>query len=173
MGRGVGGRAAHRARLSSCGAARRRAAGAAADPRGSPAVLQLRPNFFMIAGAGGNIGVQIGDDGVVVVDAGSAASAEAVVAAIKALSSRPIRYLINTGPDSDHVGGNATVSRAGETPFTGGGGPGIAPSFIGGAASILASEKVLVRMSAASGAAPSFPSAGWPTETFHQPRKYM
>ena len=35
-------------------------------------VLQVRPNFFMIAGAGGNIGVQVGDDGVVIVDAGSA-----------------------------------------------------------------------------------------------------
>src|SRR5690242_3234445 len=35
-------------------------------------VLQLRPNFYMIAGAGGNIGVQVGVDGVVVVDAGSA-----------------------------------------------------------------------------------------------------
>ena len=68
-------------------------------PAAAPAVVQLRPNFFMIAGAGGNIGVQIGDDGVVVVDAGSAANADAVVAAIKALSPRPIRYVINTGPD--------------------------------------------------------------------------
>ncbi len=127
----------------------------------------------MIVGAGGNIGVQIGDDGVVVVDAGSASSADAVVAAIKSLSPRPIRYVINTGADPDHVGGNATVSRAGETLFTGGGGPGISAAFIGGAASILASEKVLARMSAASGAAPAFPAAGWPTETFHQPRKYM
>ena len=46
----------------------------ATGPAGAPTVLQLRPNFFMIAGAGGNIGVQIGDDGVVVVDAGSAAT---------------------------------------------------------------------------------------------------
>ena len=122
---------------------------AVAAPRGEPAqargdstiggaltVLQLRPNFFMIAGAGGNIGVQIGDDGVVVVDSGSASNADAVVAAIKKISPQPIRYVINTGPDADHVGGNASVSRAGQTLFTGGGGPGIAPSFIGGAASI-------------------------------------
>ena len=140
---------------------------------GSHTVLQLRPNFFMIAGAGGNIGVQIGDDGVVVVDSGTSANAEAVVAAIKRLSPRPIRYVINTGADADHVGGNATVSRAGETLFTGGGGPGIAPSFIGGAASILSSEKVLARMSAVTASGPAFPAAGWPTETFHQRRKYL
>ena len=42
----------------------------------------MRPNFYMIAGAGGNIGFQVGADGVVVVDSGSASSADAVVAAI-------------------------------------------------------------------------------------------
>ena len=51
-------------------------------------VLQLRQNFFMIGGAGGNIGVQVGEDGVVVVDAGVAAKADAVVAAIKKLSAQ-------------------------------------------------------------------------------------
>ena len=156
-------------------AARRAAPAQAATAAGGgrPVVLQLRPNFFMIAGAGGNVGVQIGDDGVVVVDSGSAANADAVVAAIKAMSPRPIRYVINTGPDGDHVGGNPAVSRAGETLFTGGGGPGISAAFIGGAASILSHENVLARVSAASAGAPALAGAGWPTETFHQPRKYM
>ena len=162
--------------LGSPVAARREAAVQAAAGAGqstAPAVLQLRPNFFMIAGAGGNIGVQIGDDGVVVVDAGSASSADAVVAAIKGLSPRPIRYVINTGADPDHVGGNATVSRAGRDALHRRRRPRDIGRFIGGAASILSSEKVLARMSAPSGAAPAFPAAGWPTETFHQPRKYM
>ena len=86
---------------------------AAAAPRaqtppapGGIEVLTVRDNFFVIAGAGGNVGVQVGDDGVVVVDTGSAASAPAVVAAIKRLTPKPIRYIINTGPDADHVGGN-------------------------------------------------------------------
>src|SRR4030095_9963923 len=64
-------------------------------------VLQLRPNFFMIAGAGGNIAAQMGEDGVVVVDAVSAASASAVVAAIKKLTPQPIRYVIDTNADPD------------------------------------------------------------------------
>src|SRR4051794_39324704 len=54
---------------------------ATAVPADGLEILQVRPSFFVIAGAGGNIGVQVGDDGVVVVDAGSAASATAVLAA--------------------------------------------------------------------------------------------
>ena len=49
-------------------------------------VLQLRENFYMIAGGGGNIGVQVGEDGVVVVDAGSAPNSSAVIAAIQSVS---------------------------------------------------------------------------------------
>ena len=120
-------------------------------------VLQLRPNFFMIAGAGGNIGVQVGDDGVVVVDAGSAARADAVVAAIKKLTPRPIRYVINTSADPDHVGGNETLSKAGQTLFTAPGSIGVTGNFLGGAASILSAEQVLERMSAPTGQASPFP----------------
>ena len=134
-------------------------------------VLQVRPNFYMIAEAGGNIGFQVGEDGVVVVDAGSASSADAVVAAIKKVTTQPIRYVINTSADADHVGGNATVAKAGQTLFTQGGGAGLAADFLGGAASILSAEQVLTRMSKQG--KPGFPVEAWPTETFNQPRKYM
>jgi len=140
-------------------------------PAANLEVLQVRPNFYMIAGAGGNIGVQVGVDGVVVVDSGSASSADAVVAAIKKITPRPIRYLINTTADSDHVGGNETVAKAGQTLFTQGGGAGIGADFLGGAASILSVEQVLTRMSGSD--KPKYPVGAWPTETFNQPRKYM
>jgi cyclase len=136
-------------------------------------VLQLRPNFYMIAGAGGNIGVQVGVDGVVVVDSSSASRADAVVAAIKKITPRPIRYVINTSADPDHVGGNETISKAGQTLFTQGGGAGVSADFLGGGASILAVEQVLTRMSAPTGQAPRFPVGALPTETFDQLRKYM
>jgi cyclase len=136
-------------------------------------VLQLRPNFYMIAGAGGNIGVQVGVDGVVVVDSGSAANADAVVAAIKKVTAQPIRYVINTSADADHVGGNATVAKAGQTLFTGNGGAGLATNFLGGGASILSAEQVLTRMSGPSGKSSPFPIDAWPTETFDQRRKYL
>jgi cyclase len=136
-------------------------------------VLVLRPNFFMLAGAGGNIGVQTGDDGVVVVDAGSAASANAVVAAIKKLTPQPIRYIIDTSADADHVGGNETLSKAGQTLFTAPGSIGITGDFLGGVASILSAQKVLERMSAPTGRASPYPATAMPTETFDDPRKYM
>jgi glyoxylase-like metal-dependent hydrolase (beta-lactamase superfamily II) len=136
-------------------------------------VLQLRPNFFMIAGAGANIGVQIGDDGVVVVDAGSSASAPSVLAAIQKLSPRPIRYIIDTSADPDHVGGNETLSKAGQTLFTAPGSRELPGNFLEGVASILSAERVLSRMSAPTGQASPYPAAAWPTETFDQGRKYM
>src|SRR5882672_1157881 len=108
-------------------------------------VLQVRPNFYMIAGAGGNVGVQVGDDGVVVVDSGSAANADAVLAAIKKITTAPIRYVIDTNADADHVGGNEKLSQAGETLFTGRT-IGLPSEFAGTAASVLSTENVLTRM---------------------------
>jgi glyoxylase-like metal-dependent hydrolase (beta-lactamase superfamily II) len=132
-------------------------------------ILPVRPNFYMIAGAGGNIGFQVGADGVVVVDAGSASNADAVVEAIKKVTPQPIRYVINTSADADHVGGNETLAKAGKTLFTQGG-IGVNADFLGGAASILSVEQVLTRMSAP---ASKYPIGAWPTETFNQPRKYL
>jgi glyoxylase-like metal-dependent hydrolase (beta-lactamase superfamily II) len=135
-------------------------------------VLQLRPNFFMIAGAGANIGVQIGDDGVVVVDAGAAGRTDAVVAAIKALTPKPIRYVIDTSADADHVGGNEPLSKAGQTLFTNPGSIGITGNFLGGVASILSAEQTLARISGAN-KSPAMAVGAWPTETFESGRKYM
>jgi glyoxylase-like metal-dependent hydrolase (beta-lactamase superfamily II) len=134
-------------------------------------VYQVRPNFYLIAGAGSNIGVQIGADGVVVVDAGSAAMSGAVLEAIKKLTSQPIRYLIDTSADPDHVGGNEALARAGEN-FTAKSntGPGGAVSD---GATIQSTEAVLTRMSAPTGKLAAYPSAAWPTETFFQSEKAM
>lgn len=140
---------------------------------GALETVQVRPNFYMIAGAGGNIGVQVGTDGVVLVDAGRADAAEQVIAAVKKITDKPIRYIINTGADADHVGGNAKVAKAGKT-FFNVSGPRSEMALAmtnGGAAAILASDAVLNRMSETVGKDPAFPSAGWPTEAFFQQRK--
>ena len=76
-------------------------------------VVQLRPNFYVIAGAGGNIVVQTGPEGVILVDSGSTAMADEVLATIRRLTTLPIRYIINTSMDADHVGGNDKLARAG------------------------------------------------------------
>jgi glyoxylase-like metal-dependent hydrolase (beta-lactamase superfamily II) len=132
-------------------------------------VLEVRPSFFVIAGAGANIGVQIGEDGLVIVDAGSAAAVPGVLAAIKRLSPKPIRYVIDTGPDADHVGGNEALSSAGEKLFAGGlpgGGQPNAASTADRVAPVVAVEGVLRHLAKS-------PAAVWPTEVFHYARKAM
>ncbi len=137
-------------------------------------VIRVQPNFYMIAGAGGNIGVQIGPDGVVVVDSGNAANASAVVAAIKKLTPNPIRYIINTNADPDHVGGNEVVVKAGKTLFTGGPGGQIGNAMNNaGAASVIGSEAVLNRMSGAVGDGRPYPAVAWPSESFTRPQKSL
>jgi glyoxylase-like metal-dependent hydrolase (beta-lactamase superfamily II) len=138
---------------------------AATPPSAGLEVLEVRPSFFVIAGAGANIGVQVGEDGLVIVDAGSAAGAPAVLAAIKRISPKPIRYIIDTGPDADHVGGNEALASAGETIFSGALGGG-AQNRAGGVAPILSAEGVLRHMAKS-------PAGGWPTEVFHYSRKAM
>jgi len=134
-------------------------------------VLEVRPNFFMIAGAGGNIGVQVGDDGVVVVDAGSSASAQAVLAAIKRITPKPIRYIIDTGPDADHVGGNEVLSKAGDQFFPGTRPAGARQDALRSAASIVAAEGVAQHMTAVADSTRAL--VGLPTESFHYERKYF
>jgi cyclase len=136
-------------------------------------VLEVRPNFFLIAGAGGNIGVQVGDDGVVVVDAGSAANAPAVVAAIKKITPNPIRYVIDTGPDADHVGGNDVLSKAGNQFFPGTRAAGARPDAVRSVAAILAAEGVLRHMTVAGASTPARPLVGLPTESFHYAKKFL
>lgn len=138
-------------------------------------VLRVRPNFYMIAGAGGNIALQTGPDGAVLVDAGTLAASDRVVAAIKKLTDEPIRFIIDTGPDADHVGGNGRLAKAGRSIFAMGtqpvGGEFARDMTNGYAASILAAENVLLRVSAPTGKASPLPSDTWPTETFSELRR--
>jgi cyclase len=64
---------------------------------------------YMLVGAGANVVVQIGDEGVVVVDTGVADASDAVLRAIRTLTDKPIRYIINTHHHADHVGGNEVI----------------------------------------------------------------
>jgi cyclase len=127
----------------------------AAEPdNGGLDVVKVRQNFYMIAGAGGNIGVQIGSDGVVLANAGNAAGSTAVLAAIKKLTDLPIRYIISAEAGADFVGGNITLAKSGLAVMNGRTG-----------SEILAHQSVLTRMSARD-AKPSYPGDAWPTEAF-------
>jgi len=132
-------------------------------------VVQIRENFYVIAGAGGNIVAQTGPEGVILVDSGSTAMADQVLAAIKRITPLPIRYIINTSMDAEHVGGNDRLARAGLSILPGAvaAGAGLSDDLLSnsGRASVLAHENVLTRMTASSGAQ-AVPPALWPTKTF-------
>jgi cyclase len=130
--------------------------------------LRVRGNIYMLIGAGGNITLKAAENGVVLlVDSGHAGMADKVLAAIRQITPRPIRKIINTSLSPDHTGGNAILAETGSTPVN--------PTHVGDldlddasvGAAILAHEKAFLRMAAPeANKLPALPFRGLPTETF-------
>jgi cyclase len=76
---------------------------------------QIAPHLYMLEGEGGNIGISAGDDGVFMIDAQYAPLTPRILAAIKQISDKPIRFLLNTHWHFDHTGGNENLGKAGVT----------------------------------------------------------
>ena len=76
---------------------------------------KLSANFYTLEGSGGTIGVLTGPDGVLMVDSQFAPLTEKIVAAIKQVSDKPIRFMINTHVHGDHTGGNENLGKMGVT----------------------------------------------------------
>jgi cyclase len=115
-------------------------------------------------GPGGNITVQAGNDGVLLVDTQFAPLADKIVAAIRTISKGPIRYIVDTHYHADHTGGNEALRKAGSTITGGNVSADIRDSAEG--AQIIAHQNVMNRMSAPTGAQAPTPSAAWPTDTY-------
>jgi glyoxylase-like metal-dependent hydrolase (beta-lactamase superfamily II) len=117
----------------------------------------------MLTGGGVNAAVQIGDEGVLVVDTMTAGLADKLIAEVRKLAGdKPIRWIVNTHVDTDHTGGNAKVAEAGESIIAG--------NFAGQAgqasanfAKILTHENVEARMVKVQ---PAIPTTAMPTDTF-------
>jgi len=107
---------------------------------------QVTGNVYYLEGQGGNVGLLVGDDGVLMIDDQFAPLSEKLQAAIKALSNKPIRMLINTHIHGDHTGGNENFGKLG--------------------IDIVAHDNVRVRLAqGVNGAAPS-PAVALPIVTF-------
>jgi cyclase len=76
-------------------------------------IYHVQGNVYMLIEPTNNITVEIGDQYIIVVDTGVEALADDVISAIKSLSNLPIMFVVNTGPDEDHIGGNVKLSMAG------------------------------------------------------------
>jgi cyclase len=127
----------------------------AAAPASGLETIKVRDNVYAIFGAGSNITVHVGEDGLILVDSGTSAAAEQVIAAVKAISDQPIRLIINTSADMDHVGGNEKVGAAGLE---------VNPDSFNDdpRATVLSHENVLTRLSGDD----KIPTDLWPSETF-------
>ena len=124
-----------------------------ARPATDVQTIHVQGNVHMIVGAGSNIAVQVGDDGVVVVDTGNGQLSDKVIAAIKALSNKEIRWVINTEFDRDHAGGNEAISKAGRT-------------VNGNPAAVVAHENAAARMAQA-----GVPDNSRPFNTYFEPAR--
>ena len=137
---------------------------------GEVQVLPVQGQIYMIVGAGANITVQAGEAGVMVVDTGTAAMADKVLAAIRGISKRPLRYVVNTVEWPEYTGGNLKIAAAGEIiPFR-------EPNYTAGPqgaldikkASVISYLTVFHRMSEAGG-----PENAWPDNTYSTPQKRL
>ena len=76
-------------------------------------ILHVQKGVYMLVGGGANVAVQIGEEGVTLVDSGGAGQGEKIVAAVRHLTKKPLRYLVNTSADADNVGGNEAHRQGG------------------------------------------------------------
>jgi glyoxylase-like metal-dependent hydrolase (beta-lactamase superfamily II) len=119
-------------------------------------VLHVQGNVYMIYGAGSNITLQAGEQGVVLVDSGAAAMSEHVRQAIRTVSQRPITLIVDTAFDRDHTGGNGNLAKGGFFFFA-------SPNQTRKEASKVSHLKVLGRMSADGS---GVPEADWPGDPY-------
>ncbi len=142
---------------------------------GEVQVLPVQGNVHVIVGAGANITVQAGQDGMLMVDTGLASMSGKVLAAMKTISTRPLRYIVNTTEFEDHVGGNPAIADTGEIiPFR-------EPNYTAGPqgalditkASVISYYTLFHRLAGPTGKTPKIPELGWPDNTFSIPQKRL
>jgi glyoxylase-like metal-dependent hydrolase (beta-lactamase superfamily II) len=132
-------------------------------------VQPVRANVVMLSGAGGNITVDAGSEGVLLVDTGLANMTDQVLAEITKISSKPIRYIIDTHLHPDHTGGNEKIAKLGQT-IAGGDVTNLTDDAREGA-KVIAHQNVLNRMTASAGGQSPWPFGMLPTDTYFGSRK--
>jgi glyoxylase-like metal-dependent hydrolase (beta-lactamase superfamily II) len=139
--------------------------------------LPVRGRVSMVSAGGVNVLVQIGSQGVLVVDTMAEPQSDSLIASIRTLAgSRPIRYIVNTHAHPEFTGGNLRVAAAGAQLVAGNFAGQVGQSAVDGVvpqAFVVAHENVLKAMSAPTGSQAPTPFGAWPTETFFQDEKAM
>jgi glyoxylase-like metal-dependent hydrolase (beta-lactamase superfamily II) len=138
-------------------------------------VLPVRGSVYMLVGAGGNITVHAGNDGILIVDAGAANMTDKVWAAVQTISRRPLRYIVNTNERLEHTGGNDALALKGSTiPFRPPEDVRVSDGMRGvERANIISYLTVFHRMSAPTGKVAARPEEAWPDNTYSTPQKKL
>lgn len=144
---------------------------ATAQPTTDFNLFPVQGNVSVLIGPGGlnsttpNITVQVSDDAVVLVDSGRGDLNDRIVTAVRRISQRPIRFILNTQAGTDHTGGNEVLARSGR-PYGGrAAGAGFLLADQSAGATIVAHENVLSRLSGTRGG-PAAAFGMLPTETY-------
>jgi cyclase len=136
-------------------------------------LLPVQGNISMLVGAGGNITVQAGEDGILLVDSGLATMSGKVLEAIQPLSKRPLVYIVNTDDRGDHIGGNENIGKTGRPVPTDSQRYAVTNRVEASHAYIIAFQTVLDRMSTPTGQVAAIPDAAWPNDTYSVPQKNL
>ena len=142
---------------------------------GTVQVLPVRGNVYMLVGAGGNITVHAGSDGILMVDTGLASMSGKVIEAVRSISTGPLRYIVNTTERAEHVGGNSAIAATGSTiPFRPPEDVRVSDGMRGKPkASVISFVSTLERMSAPTGKVAPWPEDAWPDNTYSTPQKKL
>jgi glyoxylase-like metal-dependent hydrolase (beta-lactamase superfamily II) len=126
----------------------------------------LRDSVYLLAGDGGNIVVQVGDEGAFVVDTGTGQLTTKTIAAIRNLTGKPIQFIANTSFHPDRTGGNIALRAAGVDPSLKGTFFSLQFRDAGGAATIIGHQNVQNRLTAA-----GMRTEGHPSDTYLEERR--
>ena len=142
---------------------------AAKPDDGQVQVLPVQGNIYMLASTSGNMTVQIGPDDILVADTLPARLSAPMLEALRRVSDKPIRYIVNTDFHDNHTGGNENASKSGKSRLGIGTGHNTVISIEGEGAQIIAHDGVLRRLSAVKGV----PFASLPTDTYVHDKKEL
>jgi len=133
-------------------------------PTGTIEILPVQGSVYLLAGGGSNVVIQVGDDAVFVVDSGGGVLTEKYLDAIRSISKAPIRYIVNTSADLDHVGGNEQFATSAGSAIN---------AILGQGARVYAHEETYARLANPQDGSAALPVGLWPTDAFAAAKKTL
>lgn len=143
------------------------------DSAGKIHIVPVQGNVYMVVGNGANIAVQVGADGILLVDAGITSMSDELVDAMEVRFQKPIRFLVETTIFDDHIGGAANVARRGRRYDILSGNPTNPFANQGEGASVIAAQALFNRLALPKSRDYTANNEEWPNDAYEGPRKLL